>query len=264
MPDLQGVNWDDVESKLRTRGGNLYDPTDLEGIKRNTGYETGAMDLDTSLNNAYANYDQRRGNTPGPAEQTYSSGAPGAAGGGDQALSSYLDYIKTRDSAAQSNQAQMRQILMQQLGQDQQPVSADQPGIREVLGGQRLALQRGAERQRAGAAELRAYDGSGGLGGKAFDSDVNRIEQQRTESDAQMTGGVLHQELQDRQQRLTQRLALAMQLGDAESARLLQAQLNAIQTQLSQSNFYDDSAYRYSALNQQGNLQALMAMLGAY
>jgi len=268
MPDLQGVNWDDVEGKLRQRGGNLYDPTDLEGIKRNTGYETGAVDLDTALNNAYGNYDQRRGNTPGPAPAPSGgsgggAGAPGAAGTGDAALSAFTSYLQTRDSAAQQQQAALREILMGQLGQASQPLSENSPGIREVLSGQRIALQRGAERQRQGAAEMRAYDGSGGLGGKAFDSDVNRIEQQRTESDAQMTGGVLNQELQNKRQHLTQLLAMATQLGDAESARLLQAQLNAIQTQLSQSNFYDDSAYRYSALNQSGNLQALMAMLSS-
>jgi hypothetical protein len=263
MPDLM-TDWGDVESKLRAKGGNLYDPSDLEGIKRNTSYASGAVDLDTALNNAYSNYDQRRSSDP-PSSQSapvqYSSA--GQAGAGDQALSQFQSYLQSRDAAAQKQQDALREILMGQLGQASQPVSADSPGIREVLGGQRLALQRGAERQRAGAAEMRAYDGSGGLGGKAFESDVKRIDEGRAESDAMMTGDVLNRELQNKRQQLTQLLAMATQLGDAESARLLQSQLNTIQTQLSQSNFYDSSAFNYAQLNQTGNLQALMAILGA-
>jgi hypothetical protein len=264
MPDLM-TDWGEVESKLRAKGGQLYDPSDLEGIKRNTGYATGAVDLDTALSNAYANYDQRGRNTPGGAAPSsgISQSTPGAAGAGDSALSAFTSYLQTRDQAAQTQQTKLRDILMGQLGQYQQPLSADSPGIREVLAGSRLGLQRGAERQRQEAAELRAYDGSGGLGGKAFESDVRRIQEGQAESDARMTGGVLNQELQNRRQQLTQMLAIATQLGDAESARLLQAQLNAIQTQLSQSNFYDTMGYQYAGLNQQGNLQALMAMLGA-
>lgn len=264
MPDLQGVDWSDVEGKLRAKAGSLYDPSDLEGIKRNTGYANGAVDLDTALNNAYSNYDQRAASGQSGSSQPQAPQYSAAqAGSGDQALSSFQSYLQQRDQAAQQQQAALREILMGQLGQAAQPVSADAPGIREVLSGQRLALQRGAERQRQGAAEMRAYDGSGGLGGKAFSQDVNRIEQQQAEGDAQMTGNVLHQELQNKRQQLTQMLALATQLGDAESARLLQAQLNSIQTQLSQSNFYDSQAYNYSALNQQGNLAALMAILNA-
>jgi hypothetical protein len=266
MPDLM-TDWGEVESKLRAKGGKLYDPSDLEGIKRNTGYLNNAVDLDTALNNAYQNYDQRassqRGGDPGPSAPVQYSSSGSSGGGGDAALSSFQSYLQTRDAAAQKQQDALREILMGQLGQASQPVSADSAGIREVIGGQRLALQRGAERQRQGAAELRAYDGSGGLGGKAFSSDVNRIEQGQAESDAMMTGDVLNRELQNKRQQLTQLLAIATQLGDAESARLLQTQLNAIQTQLSQSNFYDTMGYNYAGLNQQGNLQALMAILGA-
>ena len=263
MPD-QNYDWADVESKLRAKGGNLYDPSDLEGIKRNTGYATGAVDLDTAMNNAYGNYAQRANNTPGPsAPSSGGSGSPGAAGQGDAALSAFTSYLQSRDSAAQQHQNSLREILMGQLGQATQPLSADSPGIREVLAGGRLGLQRGAERARGDSAEMRAYDGSGGVGGKAFESDVSRINQQQAEGDAVMTGDVLNRELQNKRQHLTQLLAMATQLGDAESARLLQAQLSAIQTQLAQGQFYDRQAFDYTSLNQQGNLATLMAMLSA-
>jgi deoxyxylulose-5-phosphate synthase len=110
---------------------------------------------------------------------------------------------------------------------------------------------------------MRAYDGSGGQGGKAFSQDVNRIEQNQAESDAMMTGDVMNRELQQKRQQLTQLLSMATQLGDAESARLLTSQLQAIQSQMQQSNFYDTMGYNYAGLNQQGNLQSLMAMLGS-
>lgn len=202
--------------------------------------------------------------SPQSATAQYSGGGGGNSGGsGDAALSSFLSYMQTRDSAAQQQQQALQKILMEQLGQASQPVSAESPGIREVLAGQRIGLQRGAERERKNAAEMRAYDGSGGLGGKAFEGDVNRILQQQGEAEAQMTGDVLNRELQNKRQQLTQLLTIATQLGDAESARAIQAQLAAIQTQLQQSNFYDTQAYNYSALNQQGNLASLMAILGA-
>lgn len=261
-----GTDWADVERQLRQYGGNLYDPTDLEGIKRNTGYNVGGVGLDQALASQRGIYDQRRGPAPASPQSAtaqYSGGATSAPGAGDAALGSFQSALQTRDQAAQQQRQALQQILMQQLGQAQQSVSAASPGIAEVLAGQRIGLQRGAERQRKNAAELRAYDQSGGVGGKAFDTDVERILQQQGESEAQMTGQVLGHELDAKRQQLTQLLTLATQLGDAESARVIQAQLAAIQTQLQQSNFYDTQAFNYAGLNQQGNLQTLLALLNA-
>jgi hypothetical protein len=200
---------------------------------------------------------------PQTATAQYSGGGSTAAGSGDAALSQFMQMLQSQQSQQQQQQASLREILMGQLNQASQPVSADAPGIREVLAGQRIGLQRGAERQRGDAAEMRAYDGSGGLGGKAFSGDVARINQQQGEQEAQMAGGVLHDELNAKRDQLTKLLSMAMALGDSESARNIQAQLSGIQTQLQQSNVYDQQAFNYASLNQQGNLQALMALLGA-
>ncbi len=269
-PDLvpAGQDWGSVEAQLKQAGGNLYDPSDLQGIIRNTTYnEPGkAVSLEQALSNQYNIYNQRRGPTsPQTATSQYSGGGgnPTAAGAGDAALQQFMQMLQQRDAAAQQQKSQLQQILMGQLGQASQPISANSPGIKEILAGGRLGLQRGAERERKNAAELRAYDGSGGLGGKAFDSDVNRILERQGEADARMTGDVMSQQLQRQEDKLQRLLTLATTLGDAESARTIQAQLQAIQTQLQQSNFYDQTAFNYAGLNQQGNQNALMALLGA-
>jgi hypothetical protein len=100
----------------------------------------------------------------------------GGGGSGDAALSSFLQYMQQRDAAAQQQQAAMREILMSQLGQATAPVSESSPGVREVLAGQRLGLQRGAERQRKDVAELRAGKPSRGTS-RAFSS--NRAKRTR-------------------------------------------------------------------------------------
>lgn len=260
-----GTDWTSVEQQLRAKAGNLYDPSDLEGIIRNTTYnEPGkAVSLDQALANQFGIYNQRSASGSSPQQSTsqYSSGS--AAGAGDAALSQFMQYLQSQQSQQAQQQASLREILMGQLGQATQPVSLNSPGIREVLAGGRIGLQRGAEQQRKDAAELRAYDGSGGLGGKAFEGDVNRIDQQRGESEAQMNGQVLGQELNAKRDQLNKLLTLAMSLGDSESARNIQAQLGAIQTQLQQSNFYDTTAFNYAGLNSNNNMQALAMLLNA-
>jgi hypothetical protein len=57
--------WADVERQLREMGGGLYDPTDLEGVIRNTTYnEPGkAVSIEQALANARANYTARNAST---------------------------------------------------------------------------------------------------------------------------------------------------------------------------------------------------------
>jgi hypothetical protein len=58
------TDWAAIEQELRARGGNLYDPSDLEGIKRNTSYTDAAgnstgMSVDQALQNQTNIYGQR-------------------------------------------------------------------------------------------------------------------------------------------------------------------------------------------------------------
>lgn len=150
----------------------------------------------------------------------------------------------------------IRDILMQQLGQAGKAPTVDDPGIRELLAGQRLGLQRGAERQRAMAAERLAADGLADSG--AAETARSGIEQQRGESEAQFTGQVLGGELNQRRQQLQSLLQMALASGDSESARAIQMQLANMQND----QFGDSLAFQYANLNQTSNLQALLQILG--
>jgi hypothetical protein len=201
---------------------------------------------------------------PGAATAQYSSGGGGGGGAqnsvgmaGDSALQALLSMLQGNQQKQEKQQGDLRQILMNQLGMLQSPVSEDTPGIRESLSANRNANQRAEERMRGEIAERRAYDDSGGVGSKAYMTDVDRLGTQRAEAEAGYAGDKMFEAMQQRQQQLQQLLSQAMQIGDAESARSIQAQLNAIQMQLNQSNFYDDSAYRYAALGAHLNQNAL-------
>jgi len=255
QPTSQGGTWISRDEALRRvqeayqqylpgQMGEVNSAVD-EVINRATGYS--GYTLDRAISDLVGTLQRRAGNTPGGGSGSqYTSGSQ--AGAGDAALSQFMQYLQQQQAARDAERAQMRQILMSQLGELQQPVSADAPGIREVIAGQRLRLQRGAERQRQDAAELRAYDGSGGVGGKAFTTDARRIQERSAEADAMLTGDVLNREHARRAEQLTRLLSLAMQLGDTGAAQNIQQQLAALQAQLGQGQFYDDMAYRYAAL----------------
>ena len=71
------TNWGQIENQLRQEAaerGIAYDPSDLEGIRRNAGYDAShqgagggyASAIDRSYANALQNYGQRQSNAPGP------------------------------------------------------------------------------------------------------------------------------------------------------------------------------------------------------
>lgn len=162
---------------------------------------------------------------------------------------------------------QLRDILMQQLGQATQPVSPTDPGISQVLAGQRLALQRSAERQQGANAERLAGMGLADSG--AAETGRLGIEQQRGEAEAQGVGQVLSGEMNQRRQQVQNLLQLALATGDTESARQLQAALAEMQhsefgANLNQQNnqFNDQLAFGYTGLNNSNNLATLNAILG--
>lgn len=173
--------------------------------------------------------------------------------------------------------AAMREILMGRIKTASEPVSADSPGIKELIAARRLESQRGSERQRQVLAERRTAEGLGDSG--AMDAGIERIEQGRSEADSGAVAEIMGGELQSKRTELQQLLAMAVNMGDAESARNLQAQLAAIETQLQQqqmsdvnsrfsqdlgfrkSSFMDDLGYRLMALQLGANANAAGAFL---
>jgi hypothetical protein len=214
----------------------------------------------------------------GQATSQYSGGGAGygmgGMGDGGGALQALLEQLQGQQRQQQEQQSSLRQILMGQLGQLQQPVSAESPGIKEALAGNRIGLQRGTEQQRAEIAERRAYDGSGGLGSRAYATDVDRLLQRQGEAGARYQGEIMWEAAQQRQQQLQTLLTQAMALGDAESARAIQQQLQALQMQQQNSQFYsglgqnqsqflDQMGFNYAGLNANSNNAALLALIGA-
>lgn len=185
-------------------------------------------------------------------------GFPGS-GGGTDALSSFLAYLQQKDASEQAWKTSMREILMGQLQGLQQPVSADDPGIRDVLAGRRIQSQRDAERARLQAAERYASQGLGSSG--ALTSKLEGIDQQRGEANAQATGQILYQELTSRRTALQNLLQTAIASGDAAAAQNINLQLQAIQSQLQNSQFNDQLGFSYNSLNSGLNSNALLAAL---
>lgn len=244
QPQKPQYDWGAVERQLRQAGGSLYDPSDLEGIQRNTGYDVGGVSLEQALSNQFGIYDKRRG----PANQH----SP------QQATSQYSGSAAPQMPPAVSPfTEEMRNILRQQLGVAQQAPTVNDPGIAENLAGRRLALQRSSERQQAANAEMLAAGGLADSG--AAETSRLGIQQARGEAEARGAGEVLANEVAQRRQYLTNLLSLALHTGDSESARQIQMAL----AQMQQGQFEDQMAYNYGALNTNSNLQALMSLLEA-
>lgn len=236
---------------------------------------------DSYLRDIEAKQQRRQSNTPGGGGGGGGNSNPGMATAqysGAQSnpqLDALLSLLQGQQQQAAAHQASMRGLLMGQLSSLQQPVSLTDPGIAGAASAHRNALQRSSEQQRRELAERRAYDGSGGAQSGAFQTDVDRLNQLTGESQAGFEGNLLFNADQQRAQRLQSLLQTALALGDSESARNIQAQLQAIgmgqqnnqyYAGLNQNNnqFQDDMAFRYAGLNANNNMQALMAMLGAF
>lgn len=68
----ENYDYSDVESQLKKRAqekGLAYDPSDLEDIKRNAGYDTGGIGVDQALGNAFKKYDERAASNGGGGGQ---------------------------------------------------------------------------------------------------------------------------------------------------------------------------------------------------
>jgi len=183
---------------------------------------------------------------PKPTSGTTSTGQPMQV---DSAIGDLFRYMQQRDQQQQTERASMRQMLMEQLGQASRPVDVNDPTLRRIIDPQRLELQRSAERQRSQMAARLASDNL--LDSGTFDTAVSGIEQQRGEAAAGVTGRVLSGELQSRRDQLTRLMTLAMQSGDAESARTIQAQLGLIDSQIGREQGLNQLGYNYTALESQ-------------
>ena len=192
-------------------------------------------------------------------------GAPPAAAGGlgtaavsptlerDPLIAQLLER-QTADRARQETErAEMREMIMSQLAEATAPVDPTSAAISPILDAQRLALRRSADRQRSAAVEQAGARGLGDSGTIA--TRLNQIAQSRGEAEAGFVAQVLQNELQAKRGQAQQLLSLAVQSGDAASARALQGQLTALDQQMTQVRFAQDLGFRETALGQDVGLR---------
>lgn len=182
------------------------------------------------------------------------SGGGGGAGGGGAA------------PGATTEPSGIRAILMDLLGKLDDPVTADDPMLAGQLASNRLASQRTFDRDRAAAAERRAYQGLGDSG--AMETDIRGLEEGRAERDLAFEGDAIRDESQDRRDALMQMLGVGVQDTQFTEARQQQAaqfaeRLGFDYASLSQQDrqFIDQLAYAYNALEVSGDNGALRALL---
>jgi hypothetical protein len=130
-------------------------------------------------------------------------------------------------------QAQIRQMLLAKMGQMSAPVDGSDPIISGQTDAYRNEQSRGADRQRAVLAERAAADGSlqGNSSSGGFDSAIQGIQEQAATKTGDFKTQLMGRELENRRASLNQLMQMALQTGDAESARTLQMQLAQIDDQ---------------------------------
>lgn len=135
-------------------------------------------------------------------------------------------------------QQQIRDFLMQQMAGLAKPVTADDPAISGELAAQRNMLERNRQDRRAASAERAAADGllNGGQGSGSFEADVASGYEDKGTALSGIQAQLFGREIQARRDKLAQYVNMAMQSGDAESARALQLQLANMDDQLQRLN----------------------------
>ncbi len=131
-------------------------------------------------------------------------------------------------------QNQIRALLMQQLGTLSRPVDANDPLIAGEMQAQERTLERNRQDRRAAAAERMAFTGlnSGGAGSGAFEAENNAGFEDKGQALSGIQAQLFSRATEQKRAQLNQLLNLAMQSGDAESARALQLQIANMDAEL--------------------------------
>lgn len=104
----------DIERRLREAGGGLFDPSDLEGVLRNIGYDNGAQSIDQAIQHQSDIYGMRRDSqTTGSRDQD--GDGIGDLGGGSQ------QNKYPRDGGVAVTQQQLDELMSAIQGMNAQP-----------------------------------------------------------------------------------------------------------------------------------------------
>ena len=182
--------------------------------------------------NVAANWTPAGGNGLGGADGSGNAGGYGAPAGGAAGGGPGGDF-----------NSQVRAMLMEQLGAMGKTPGAEDPIIKNQVDAYRREKERSGQNQRAALAERSAQSGllQGGASSGAFDTGIAGIQEGIGEDVGQFAAGATAKELYNRRDQMKSLLAMALQTGDAETARALQLQIAQMDNQL-----------RYATLSQQG------------
>lgn len=135
-----------------------------------------------------------------------------------------------------SFQDQVRQQLLDQLAKAGQPVTADDPNIKNQMIGQERIAESARRDRRSASAERAAQSGllNGGTSSGAFDSELAAGYEDKGNQLSDVQGQIFAREIQSRTAQLTQLLNTAVQSGDAEAARAIQLQIAQMNAALQQ------------------------------
>lgn len=191
------------------------------------------------------------------------AGALGAAGSGAGATAA--------GAPGTDFQSQIRQMLMAQLAKASEPVTADDPEIKNQMTAQERTLERTRQERRSASAERAASQGllNGGTSSGAFDADLAAGYEDKGASLASVQAQLFSSAIQSKRTQLTALLQTAVQSGDNESARALQLQiaqmddtLKRLGLQQSQSQFDDQYGLSIAQFQRLLNLDATAAKTG--
>lgn len=160
-------------------------------------------------------------------------GAPAAPAPATAAASTGNGAVATGAPAAAPQSGwndAIRQIIMQQIGQATSPVDPNSPEIAATMGAASDAGQRAAQDERTALAERLYAQGGGGLNSNALTQQIQQSGEKQASTLSNLKASLLTNEYNQKRQQLQSLLSLAVQSGDAESARQAQmaiANLNA-------------------------------------
>jgi hypothetical protein len=193
------------------------------------------------------------------------AGAPGGAGAGGAA-----GAAGAAGGVSPFNQ-QARDFLMAQLTGLSKPVTADDPSIAPEMQAQERLLERNRQDRRAASAERAAADGllNGGAGSGSFEGEVASGYEDKGQQLSGIQAKLFGREIQSRRDKVAQLLSMAMQSGDAESARALQLQMATMDDQIkrlglaqNQSQWNDSFGLDAGKFNYQKDRDVALAGLG--
>lgn len=235
-----GPDWGNIEQQLKDRGGNIYDKTDLEGMKRNASYTnpdgSPKASIDSILQSQFDIYDKRRapttsngisgGDTVSQPQQPPMQSWLGTSSGNDY-LKQQTDLMKqmydrqlNQDQTNKARGDSLYNTLSQRAGQGLD-VNAQDPIIANQVNSYRAEQQRGARNSIDAMAEA-----NGPL------ANINGERRMAMEGAAQNTGSMQAQligrELQSRRDEIAQALSgMGGMLSDDQQLKL-QTQLGLL------------------------------------